>query len=1076
VLYGRLRPYLNKVWVAEFDGLCSSEFLVFAKREGLDSQFLARRLNAEDFVQFANEQVSGERPRVNFEKLSRFAVALPPPAEQQRIAAKLSSALSQVEQAETAVRRAQKRLADYRISVLDAAVSGMLTRASRRAHPSTRTETGETLLRRLLDDRRARWEDAKLRRLRAAGKQPKDDTWKTRYRQPISPNTTDLTTLPERWTWASIDQLSWDSGYGTSVKCTYDSKGPAVLRIPNIRNRTIDFRDLKFASSSRNLIATQLIAPGDLLLIRTNGSKSLLGRAAVVRSEPNKKCTFASYLIRFRLLGEEQLWSWLAFAWDSQVVRAQIEGKAKTTAGQYNVSLSGLSDIAIPIPPPEEQVQSVRQVDRRLSAAGRLEGKLAQQLVRAHLARQSLLRDAFNGSLVPQDPHEEPAFLPLDRLRNQRTQEKAGPKKAPQGRQPTSADDGVAMQQPTPSPNTLRAAWKKIDNKTDARRLFDEAGFVPDQVVQFYEALRATPELREAFLQARQVAEHGPKPASHAKEKKERAGGRLRLLELWLEDFKNLKDYTVRFNPSQGLDVFLGWNGTGKSNLFEALVIIFRDLHDWWERNRWPDKPMNGFRIRYEMDRHTVEVTWRPGEMKRPDLKWGPIVPQPGGDLKWQNIRREQLPLPRFVFGYYSGPTNRLAEHFLPMKQAHYVRLREAKTDDARTLAKLLEQRRFFCAETHHAKYVLLGFSYKEDQKISEFLENRLRIVGFESALFIIRKPRWARSKATAQDFWGATGIMRRVMERLRRYAIAPMVLEQNVSDGYRSTTEEHYYFFLPNLESLHSFAAEYQDARTFFLALESTDFSELIHDVKIQVRVKSTNTDQVPITFHQLSEGEQQLLMVLGLMRFTKSHQSLVLLDEPDTHLNPHWSVDYVKDLARVMSDNALESTEQQSSQILMATHDPLVIASLVKEQVHILKRDSHTGVCKWAPASVNPRGLGFTGILTSEMFGFRSDLDPETLADLDNRVRLVSKEESLTSDEKKQLETIDKRLTDAGFSKSFSDPYYAAFVRAWGRRYSDLMASQQFLTAEQRQEIDRIASEVLKEAVAEVEKEASD
>ncbi len=115
-------------------------------------------------------------------------------------------------------------------------------------------------------------------------------------------------------------------------------------------------------------------------------------------------------------------------------------------------------------------------------------------------------------------------------------------------------------------------------------------------------------------------------------------------------------------------------------------------------------------------------------------------------------------------------------------------------------------------------------------------------------------------------------------MERLRRYAIAPMVVQQAVSYGYRSTTEDHYYFFLPDLESLHSFAAEYQDARTFFLALESTDFSELIHDVKIQVRIKATNTEQVPITFHQLSEGEQQLLMVLGLMRFTKSHQSLVL------------------------------------------------------------------------------------------------------------------------------------------------------------------------------------------------------
>jgi hypothetical protein len=406
------------------------------------------------------------------------------------------------------------------------------------------------------------------------------------------------------------------------------------------------------------------------------------------------------------------------------------------------------------------------------------------------------------------------------------------------------------------------------------------------------------------------------------------------------------------------------------------------------------------------------------------------------------------------------------------MKQAHYVRLREAKSDDPQTLAKLLEQRRFFCAETHHAKYVLLAFSYKEDQKIKEFLENRLRIVGFESALFVIRKPRWAKPGSVASNFWGATGIMRRVMERLRHYAIAPMVLKQTVNYGYRSATEDHYYFFLPDIDSLHSFAADYQDARTFFLALESTDFSELIHDVKIQVRVKSSAAEEVPITFHQLSEGEQQLLMVLGLMRFTKSHQSLVLLDEPDTHLNPHWSVDYLKDLAHVMSDNTVESTEQQTSQIVMATHDPLVIASLVKEQIHLLKRDPNNGVCKWEPAGVNPRGLGFTGILTSEMFGFRSDLDSETLADLDSKVRLFAKQGSLSEQEKKELENIDKRLADAGFSKAFSDPYYSAFVRAWGRRHSQLMAGLQFVTSEKRQEIDRIASEVLKEAVAEVEK----
>src|SRR5258708_35258879 len=92
--------------------------------------------------------------------------------------------------------------------------------------------------------------------------------------------------------------------------------------------------------------------------------------------------------------------------------------------------------------------------------------------------------------------------------------------------------------------------------------------------------------------------------------------GRFRLVELWLEDFKNLKDYTVLFNPSQGLDVILGWNGTCKSNLFESLVIIFRDLHEWWEKNRCPEKPMNGFRITYEMDKHIVEFTCQSYKVK----------------------------------------------------------------------------------------------------------------------------------------------------------------------------------------------------------------------------------------------------------------------------------------------------------------------------------------------------------------------------------------------------------------------------------------------------------------------------
>jgi hypothetical protein len=69
--------------------------------------------------------------------------------------------------------------------------------------------------------------------------------------------------------------------------------------------------------------------------------------------------------------------------------------------------------------------------------------------------------------------------------------------------------------------------------------------------------------------------------------------------------------------------------------------------------------------------------------------------------------------------------------------------------------------------------------------------------------------------------------------------------------------------------------------------------------------------------------------------------------------------------------------------------------------------------------------------------------------------------------------MEAIDNRLAETGFLKAFSDPYYAAFVRAWGRRYSEQMASKEVLSAKEIDELDRIAKEILTEAVAEVEKE---
>jgi predicted ATPase len=1066
VLYGKMRPYLNKVWVAEFEGICSAEFLVFPKSELVNSHFLAGRLNASDFVAFANAKVSGERPRVDFKKLSRFPILLPPIAEQERIVRKLHATLASLRRANTAAHRAQERLKRYSVTVLDAAINGELTRPWREnqsKNMKVSIESDADLLQRILSARRRRWEEAELARFVRSGKTPKGDKWKSHYPAPTLEIDRELPELPEGWIWVRWEQVGLSQNGRPFPSKEYSYTGVKLLRPGNLHadgSVRWTHKNTRYMPAKWERRNPDLVIGGNELVINLTAQSlkdDFLGRVCL--TSEGEHCLLNQRLARLTpVLGISRFF---LYVFKSTKFRRFVSDLNSGSLIQHMFT-SQLNDFCLPFPPEMEQTTIVKEVERRVRAADHLASKISQELARSDAARQSLAANAFAGELIPQDPKDEHASLLLERIRvnkGRREQEKKVGRLPERGLQESVR---IVMPKVTPSSEKLRSVWQKLANKTDAKRLFIEAGFDPEQVLRFYEILRDTPEVRSAFREAAQKSAKRRK-SMPAQETREVTTGRFRLVELWLEDFKNLRDYRVSFDPAQGVDIVLGWNGTGKSNLFEALVIIFRDLHDWCERNRW-HKPMKGFRLVYEMEEKTIEISWVPAEMRRPELKLGPIITRTANvDRDFQVIKREQLPLPRFVFGYYSGPTNRLSEHFLPMKQAHYIRLRDAKSDDSKTLSALLEQRRFFCAETHHAKYVLLSFCYREDKQISEFLHDRLRIAGFESALFVVRKPDWSRNN-DPNDFWGARGVMRRVLKRLQQFAIAPLVLQQSVRRGFRSITEDHYYFFLPDRESLQKFAAEYDDARTFFLALESTDFSELIYDVKVQVRVKATPTEEVPITFHEMSEGEQQLLMVLGLIRFTKSNQSLILLDEPDTHLNPHWSVDYLKLLYKVMSDDGQKSPEQQSSQILVTTHDPLVIASLDKEQIHLLKRDADLLSCYWEQPLESPRGMGYSGILMSEMFGFRSDLDSETLELLDKQAELATKGSPLSQPDREKLEKVNQEVERLGFRSISSDPYYREFLEAMARNKGTFeLMKKETQTRSERETIRKSANEVL-------------
>jgi type I restriction enzyme, S subunit len=429
VLYGRMRPYLNKVAQPRFAGLASAEFMVFAFSEHLHPNYLRMRLTSADFVEFALGQISGDRPRVKFEQLGEFAFALPPIHEQHRIVEKLEELLSDLDAGVAELRAAQAKLKLYRQSLLKAAVTGELTaerREQQRAAGNASRGTGRQLLTHILVERRQRWETRQLERFARQGKRPPAD-WEHKYSQPVSAESNEFAKLPRGWTWATLEQLSADSSYGSSVKCSYEGRGEAVLRIPNVVRGEVDISDIKFSTESLDLDDGEQLQPGDILVVRTNGSVGLVGRSAVFTSAVQGTYYFASYLLRLRCVVGADLPVWINFVLASPYGRTWIESRAASSAGQHNISLGTLLGMPVPLPPVDEQRRCLETI-AELNEALVLQADAVEFALRQSEAqRKNILKCAFSGQLVPQDPNDEPASVLLERIRASRADKASAP-------------------------------------------------------------------------------------------------------------------------------------------------------------------------------------------------------------------------------------------------------------------------------------------------------------------------------------------------------------------------------------------------------------------------------------------------------------------------------------------------------------------------------------------------------------------------------------------------------------------------------------------------------------------------
>ena len=388
VLFAKITPCMENGKIAVVPvlhnnlGFGSTEFYVIRPKDGIDPHYICYYISRLDYRKEAASKMTGAvgQKRVPTDFIKSSTIPLAPFDQQKRIVSEIEKQLSRLDEAITALKRIQANLRRYKASVLKAAVEGKLTEEWRGKNPEI--EPASELLKRILAERKKKWEE------KNPGK---------KYKEPSTPDTSNLPELPRGWVWATVEQLAVKVQYGSSAKTNESSSGVPVLRMGNIFEGQLKLDDLKYLPKNHSEFPDLLLEKGDLLFNRTN-SPELVGKTAVYAGNPDP-CSFASYLIRVKMADGIKS-NFVSFYINSVYGRKWIKTVVSQQVGQANVNGTKLQALLIPLPPDTEQRKIIEEVESRLSVAEEIEEAIDANLQRAERLRQSILKQAFSGKLV----------------------------------------------------------------------------------------------------------------------------------------------------------------------------------------------------------------------------------------------------------------------------------------------------------------------------------------------------------------------------------------------------------------------------------------------------------------------------------------------------------------------------------------------------------------------------------------------------------------------------------------------------------------------------------------------------
>lgn len=351
----------------------------------------------------------------HYQHLAKRSMPLPPFAEQHRIVAKIEELFSELDAGEESLRRARQQLGTYRQSLLKQAFEGKLTEQWRKQNPDL-IEKPEQFLSHIQNERQERYLE-ELKSWEAAGRRGSKPGKPTSIR-PFSP--TDLVgdiTLPDAWLIITYGDLCSIVRNGISSKPS-GTTGHKIARISAVRPMTFDLQDYRFLDCDDDFASDYTLRTGDLIFTRYNGARRFVGVCARYSScEPR---LYPDKLIRTCPNLPSLDPRFLEIALNTGLSRAWIETKIRTTAGQSGVSGGDVKAMPVPLCSLPEQCEIVRLLDEQFTVIAQNEQEIAAALKRSTALRQSILKKAFTGQLVPQDANDEPASVLLERIKKER--------------------------------------------------------------------------------------------------------------------------------------------------------------------------------------------------------------------------------------------------------------------------------------------------------------------------------------------------------------------------------------------------------------------------------------------------------------------------------------------------------------------------------------------------------------------------------------------------------------------------------------------------------------------------------